>query len=746
MQINKKDVVMTKKRVEKPKPIYWVLLCVCVVFYIFINIIIVYVSQQKDVSVFDINKSTLSGFLAQAQTLTVIFIALNPIRRSHWVGILLCSISAVVTLQSIIVSGTISGLPGVLGPVISIFICIIISNFKERSRKSDKELTLSSELLQKVLDTIPMPIFWKDLNSNFLGCNQIFANESGKSSPEELIGKDDYSTPSSELSETYRADDLALMSSGQARINYEEPHTSADGDPIWVRSSKVPLRDAYGDIFGLLGVYEDITKKKLAEQELYYEKERLRITLLSIGDAVITTDKHKKVTLINSVAEELTGWRAEDALGENVDLVLNLENEVTAKKGRNPIDEVFIEGKTVELENHTLIISKNGEKRAIEDSAAPILGADGDIQGIVMVFRDVTEKKIKQNEIIYLSYHDSLTSLHNRRFVEEKIRQMEEMDSCPVSIILGDINGLKMVNDVLGHYQGDRFLIEAADILVQSCRQSDIVARWGGDEYIILLPNADAAETEQVCENIRKRCMKFTEMNISLSISLGSAIRKNAKEEIAKTIFAAEEVMYTQKMLDNRSYRSAILESFRRTLFEKSHETEEHAYRLMQLGKRVGEAMNLPQTSLQELELLGLLHDIGKIGVPDSILNKPGKLDEDEWVIMRRHAEIGSRIAQSVPEFVRISDYILSHHERWDGNGYPRGLKGEDIPVLSRILCVVDSYDAMTSERAYRKPMTQEKAIQELIDNAGTQFDPALVQLFINEKIYEKCYEEPLSI
>ena len=188
MQINKKDVVMTKKRVEKPKPIYWVLLCVCVVFYKFINIIIVYVSQQKDVSVFDINKSTLSGFLAQAQTLTVIFIALNPIRRSHWVGILLCSISAVITLQSIIISGTISGLPGVLGPVISIFICIIISNFKERSRKSDKELTLSSELLQKVLDTIPMPIFWKDLNSNFLGCNQIFANESGKSSPEELIG------------------------------------------------------------------------------------------------------------------------------------------------------------------------------------------------------------------------------------------------------------------------------------------------------------------------------------------------------------------------------------------------------------------------------------------------------------------------------------------------------------------------------------------------------------------------------
>jgi len=159
---------------------------------------------------------------------------------------------------------------------------------------------------------------------------------------------------------------------------------------------------------------------------------------------------------------------------------------------------------------------------------------------------------------------------------------------------------------------------------------------------------------------------------------------------------------------------------------------------LMQLGKHMGVSMNLSQTSLQELELLALLHDIGKIGVPDSILNKPGKLDEGEWVIMKRHAEIGCRITQSVPEFVRISEYILCHHERWDGNGYPRGMKGEDIPVLSRILCIVDSYDAMTSERAYRSPMTQEAAMQELIKNAGTQFDPDLVQLFIKEKIYEK--------
>lgn len=736
MQITGKENTINK-RVEKTRSLNRLLLFICVICYIVLNILVVYLSSHEKEYFYNFNKYTIAAILSQLQVVTVILIALIPIKRVHWVAISLCSISAILALLKVLISGILHVLPGVIIPMISIVICIIINRFKVQSEKDGMKNILANELLQRVLDTIPMPIFWKDLNSNFLGCNQYFAKEAGKSSPEELIGKDDYDTPSFEQTEKYRADDAEIMKSGIAKINIEELHIYANGDQGWIRTSKVPLRDVNGEVFGLLGVFEDITKRKQAEQGLYYEKKRLKITLLAIGDAVITTDQFKKVTLINPVAEELTGWRAEDALGKDVNLVLTLENEITGVKGRNPIDEVLLGLKTVELENHTIIVSKNGEKRAIEDSAAPILSEDGDIQGVVMVFRDVTDKKIKQDEILYLSYHDSLTTLYNRRYIEERIRQIEERESYPLSVILGDINGLKMVNDVLGHYEGDRFLIEASKILKDSCRKSDVVARWGGDEFLILLPNANAAETEQICENINRKCAELTSISIKLSISLGYAIRKNDKEEITRTINAAEEVMYTQKMLNSRSYRNAILESFRKTLFEKSHETEEHANRLMQLSKHMGEVMNLPQTSLQELELLSVLHDIGKIGVPDSILNKPGKLDEDEWVIMKRHSEIGSRITQSVPEFVRISDYILYHHERWDGKGYPRGLKGEEIPMQSRILSIVDAYDAMTSERPYHKPITHEDAIQELVDNAGKQFDPDLIQLVIKERIFE---------
>ena len=168
-------------------------------------------------------------------------------------------------------------------------------------------------------------------------------------------------------------------------------------------------------------------------------------------------------------------------------------------------------------------------------------------------------------------------------------------------------------------------------------------------------------------------------------------------------------------------------------MFEKSHETEEHAERLVTLSKLVAEGLNLAQDDRDRLELLATLHDIGKVGISDRILTKPGKLTEEEWVEMKRHPEIGYRIAMSSPELIPVADGILCHQEHWDGTGYPQKLRGENIPLLSRIIAVVDAYDAMTQDRPYRAAMSHEAAITEIERNAGTQFDPQVAQVFIQQ-------------
>ena len=217
-----------------------------------------------------------------------------------------------------------------------------------------------------------------------------------------------------------------------------------------------------------------------------------------------------------------------------------------------------------------------------------------------------------------------------------------------------------------------------------------------------------------------------------ISISLGCATRNSMEESLVDTIKLAEDYMYRDKLLQSRSLHSSIISSMKTTLFEKSQETEEHAQRMIKLSRAIGNKMKLKDEQLNELELLSTLHDIGKIGISDAILNKPEMLSDEEWLEMKKHPLIGYRIAKSSHELASIAEYIMYHHERWDGKGYPSGLKEEEIPLLSRILAVVDAYDAMTEDRSYRKAMTKEAAIEEIRNNMGKQFDPNISQIFID--------------
>ncbi len=365
---------------------------------------------------------------------------------------------------------------------------------------------------------------------------------------------------------------------------------------------------------------------------------------------------------------------------------------------------------------------------------------DGSPKRITGIIIGIDEKKKIEEDLKYLSFHDKLTGIYNRSYFEYVLNNRINAADMPLSIIIGDLNGLKVINDAFGHAEGDNLLITVANVLVKSCRQQDVACRWGGDEFALILKNADEALAEAVCDKIRYEMDRIGDQYISLNISLGYSTRHQLEQDKAAIIREAEERMYRNKLFDDSSVRNSILASLKRALYEKSFETEEHTERMYDKCKKIGIRLNMSNAKIDELSLLAVLHDIGKVAISDSILNKPGPLTAEEWEIMKTHSEIGYRIANSSPEISHIAYPILCHHERYDGKGYPRGIKEKEIPTLSRIISIVDAFDVMTHDRPYRQRITAVEAIRELNACSGAHFDPELLKVCI------EVFEEDLAI
>ncbi len=507
------------------------------------------------------------------------------------------------------------------------------------------------------------------------------------------------------------------------------PHRLKNGEIRFVEVYSCPYDSM--DERKLFSIIFDVTDREMYKEDLFCEKELLNTTLRSIGDGVITTDTDGMITSMNKAAENITRWSGEEASGKPVDSVFRLINESDGAAVQNPVTAVLDTGKVVGLASNTALLNKEGERISIADSAAPIVNDQGVMFGVVVVFRDIRAEKARQNEVLFLSYHDALTGLPNRRFIEAELRSLEERAKLPISIVMGDVNGLKIANDVFSHEAGDLLLKEVANVFRECTRKRDVIARWGGDEFLMVMANASLQEAEAMIRKLNKCFAERSVETIQLSVSLGCAEKITVEQPIRDVIRLAEDAMYHQKLLEGRSYRNTVISTLLATPYEKSMETEEHAERLTKYCKAIGNVLNLSDQALNELSLLSVLHDIGKVGVKHDVLKKPASLTTDEWVEMKRHPEIGYRIAQNTPDLAEVSELILCHHERWDGTGYPAGIAGEEIPLNCRILAVVDAFDAMTNDRAYRKALTREVAIQELLDNAGTQFDPKIVEIFV---------------
>lgn len=497
-----------------------------------------------------------------------------------------------------------------------------------------------------------------------------------------------------------------------------------------VKKLKVSGKDEFA--FLRSSINNMLSRIEVEQYKVRENREKLYATLTSVGDGVIAVDKNRNVTFINPVAEELTGWRNEEAMGHNLETIFKVIYGNTRERVKIPSQESTEEERATDLDNK-ILISKDGYERIIENTLSPIKDKSGSTIGMVLVFRDCSEKNEKRKEIEFLSYHDQLTSLYNRRYFEKELKVLNSKETLPLSIVFADVNGLKTINDAFGHRYGDILLQEVAEVLKKEFRQGDTICRTGGDEFIILLPKAEKALSQKLINQVKEKLEEKAIMNIIITVSFGCDTKMHENEDIWKVVKNAEDLMYQRKIFYSSSTRSEVIKSILNTLYLKTPREDAHSKRVSVICEAMGKAYNLTDDEIKELRLAGELHDIGKIAVDEIILDKPGKLSQEEWEQIRRHPETGYRLLATSSRYYDIAEYVLAHHERWDGTGYPRGLRGEEIPWKARIISIADSFDAMTCERPYRKSLTEEEAVIEIKNSAGKQFDPEIARVFVEK-------------
>ncbi len=532
--------------------------------------------------------------------------------------------------------------------------------------------------------------------------------------------------------EKHLQEEIANAMAGEGDFYSEYRMLLNDGRIIWIRDRGTLLADANGKPIRMLGSMADVTQKKQAEEDLFLEKEIFQSTLLSVEDGIISTDVDGHITVLNPAAEEIIGWTQDEALGKSLSEIFNLINP----KNKKPVEILSIDKQSVNGKlKQTVLVTRSGKECTINSSVASIRLPNNEITGFVIVFRDISEVVERQKKIEYMSFHDELTGLYNRRYTEDALRRLDTKRNLPFTVMEIDMNNLKLTNDIFGHEMGDRIIRETAELLKETFRAEDIIARTGGDEFLILLPKTSKEEAEEIKDRIQKTAEQHKIGSLSISLAVGFSVKTQEEERIEDVLRAADAYMYEDKHKKSQDVKKEIILTFLEDNRNKFDSEEQHNKDVSKMAAALYKALGKPEKEVEEFRNAVKLHDIGKIIIPVEVLNKKEAFTDSEWLIIRRHPQVSYEILRILGYHNAYAKAILYHHERIDGKGYPEGLKGDEIPLESRIISIADAYESMTSDRMYKKIKSKEEAIKELRENAGKQFDAELVELFVRKAL-----------
>ncbi len=555
--------------------------------------------------------------------------------------------------------------------------------------------------------------------------------------------------PLTEISKSSSAAVLSLLVDGKSYIENHNPHThplaTVMGASVHClltvpfyseerlqgivllanRTGGYTDQDGY-QVQVLFSALHTASQKARRDRQLQQSRQRLRLILDSTAEGIFGVNTEGLCTFANASALALLGYDEEqELLGKNIHALIHSKdqegNPITALEC--PLHEAITTAKGVEMEGG-VFWRKDGTYFAVLAHSYPQI-RDGQVTGAVVTFTDNTERKRNLERIEYLSLHDQLTGLYNRTYFDQALAQAQQASIVPYSIIVGDVNGLKLTNDVFGHNAGDGLLIEVSRTLRESCPQSASVSRIGGDEFVILLPSTSQEEVAIIMSRVRDALDKRPILSGQQAIALGSATRTSLDTSIHEVYDSAEDQMYQEKMLRLRQTQSHQLEQLIAQLFKKAPKEEQHARAVRHHALMIGTLLGLESEMLSLLGRAAYYHDIGKLVLEAPLIATKGA-KASQRRLYQTHVSAGYRILNTFEETMDLAPYVLHHHEWYNGGGYLKGLKGEEIPSLSRILRLAEIWER---EGLSKKNTDQVIAILGAV--SGVEADPAMVQILV---------------
>ena len=496
----------------------------------------------------------------------------------------------------------------------------------------------------------------------------------------------------------------------------------------WSEWQDVAVFDGEGKVVSYYSIGSDITDRKQAEEEMQRSLSLMNAMFEGhTAPMFLIEPQTGEISLCNRAGSDFFGYTKEELMGMRIhDLCALDETEVSSKLRDATSNKNFLS-----IPSRL----KSGEIRIIDIFSNPILYEGKELLFSIIFDATLRESAIRENS--YLRTHDFLTNTFNRKYLEEEYDRCSHSVDFPRAVISCDVNGLKKVNDTFGTRIGDLLLIHFTETIQSIVRELGLVSRVGGDEFAILLVRANEENVKKLTMQLEEEAMAMTKLLIpelvlfDVTASFGYGMQINESDSLNMLINEAEIFVLHRKYYNSASKQSKIVDAIMKALYEKCPREQLHSKRVSEISVQIAKALGLSQHKINEIETAGILHDIGKIGIDEAILNKTSALNDKEWMIMKQHPLRSARILIGFEEYQEIVPIVKAHHERFDGNGYPDGLESEKIPIEARIIAVADAFDAMTVKRPYRNAIGAGEAIAELTRCAGSQFDPTVVRAFI---------------